>query len=488
MAAAETGSGKTAAFCLPILQCVHERRRTLEELLASSNISTKMQDDDTQVGHNIRMNIDDKDLLVTLSDDALQISSTATNLWTGGRATHGVKGKGKYFYECEMIGIGICRVGWSNITASFELGKDSNGFGYGGTAKKSNNGKFDSYGETFGAGDVISVFLDLDERSISYAKNGKDFGIAFKLPESMQNSIFYPAFAVKGGAIRFNFGTNTLKAPLSRDMSEYISLNFSPKQNIILSTSNSQSTNNTSNISNKKTSRKASPFAVILEPSRDLAEQVYHCLLDFSKYINMPSLRCALLIGQDDYKKQQRDITNGIDILVGTTGKIVELVKSKEIDLSSIKFFVLDEADRLIEPENLDAIMLLFHACPQQGVGDNRLQVCFFSATLHSIDILNVSNQLCHEPTWVDLKGKDSVPETVHHVIYRVDPIRDRYLLKNTKTPSITDNVHISGNTNSLPSNELESLEIKEIKQQILVGIIDKFKVSFIVSIHVSYC
>lgn len=48
--------------------------------------------------------------------------------------------------------------------------------------------------------------------------------------------------------------------------------------------------------------------------------------------------------------------------------------------------------------------------------------MCFFSATLHSPDIGRLSELICDRPTWVDLKGRDSVPDTVHHVVVRVDP------------------------------------------------------------------
>ena len=55
---------------------------------------------------------------------------------------------------------------------------------------------------------------------------------------------------------------------------------------------------------------------------------------------------------------------------------------------------------------------------PRQGDdAKGRLQVSFFSATLHAQHIADLSAKICHHPTWVDLKGKDAVPETVHHVV-----------------------------------------------------------------------
>ena len=125
---------------------------------------------------------------------------------------------------------------------------------------------------------------------------------------------------------------------------------------------------------------------------------------------------------------------------MGTTGKVLDMLKSKQLDFSQTKFFVLDEADRLIETENLPSIMQIYQACPAGGFGDNRLQVCFFSATLHSPAITDLAAKICFNPSWVDLKGVDSVPETVHHVVYRVDPMKYMALLASTK---VSNNVKL---------------------------------------------
>ena len=62
----------------------------------------------------------------------------------------------------------------------------------------------------------------------------------------------------------------------------------------------------------------------------------------------------------------------------------------------------------------------------QSAVGsESRLQVCLFSATLHSPEITKLSERICQLPTWVDLKGKDAVPETVYHLVIPVDAAAD---------------------------------------------------------------
>nr|KAF6307767.1 DEAD-box helicase 1 [Myotis myotis] len=63
---------------------------------------------------------------------------------------------------------------------------------------------------------------------------------------------------------------------------------------------------------------------------------------------------------------------------------------------------------------------------PQITSDGKRLQVIVCSATLHSFDVKKLSEKIMHFPTWVDLKGEDSVPETVHHVVVPVNPKADR--------------------------------------------------------------
>jgi superfamily II DNA/RNA helicase len=64
-----------------------------------------------------------------------------------------------------------------------------------------------------------------------------------------------------------------------------------------------------------------------------------------------------------------------VDVIVGTPAKIVDLFKQGAVDLSAIRFFILDEADRLVDGDNLPMVLELFNACPAYGKGIDRLQV-----------------------------------------------------------------------------------------------------------------
>lgn len=77
------------------------------------------------------------------------------------------------------------------------MGTDKFGFGFGGTGKKSNNKQFDDYGEAFGMHDVIGCYLNLDDWTVSYSKNGADLGQAFSINQQLRNATFFPAVVLK---------------------------------------------------------------------------------------------------------------------------------------------------------------------------------------------------------------------------------------------------------------------------------------------------
>jgi ATP-dependent RNA helicase DDX1 len=81
---------------------------------------------------------------------------------------------GRYYFEVTQTDAnGITRIGWSVPVAQLDLGTDNQGFGYGGTGKKSFEKQFDDYGETYGINDIIGSLIDLDQMKIQFFKNGE---------------------------------------------------------------------------------------------------------------------------------------------------------------------------------------------------------------------------------------------------------------------------------------------------------------------------
>jgi ATP-dependent RNA helicase DDX1 len=171
--------------------------------------SKSLSDIEKHITYDVKLNNDDKDPLFCL-DDENSCSSSSDKNWVGVRATHGVK-SGKYYYEATVNGKdGICRFGWSTMAAHLELGKDTHGYGYGGTSMKSWNNTFEKYGTKFGFGDVVGCYIDLHTNEISYSLNGTNLGLAFKLP-SMSNVVYFPTIALKNCSASINFGKTAFK-------------------------------------------------------------------------------------------------------------------------------------------------------------------------------------------------------------------------------------------------------------------------------------
>ena len=144
LAAAETGSGKTGAFALPVLQITHETlRQQASATSAKGESACRTSGSDSQDAIGIG---EDREGLLTVSADGLTCACDAAGSWAGGRANVGVLG-GTHFYEAEQAGGGLLRLGWSTLNARLALGTCAYGYGYGGTGKKSNAKRFDSYGE-----------------------------------------------------------------------------------------------------------------------------------------------------------------------------------------------------------------------------------------------------------------------------------------------------------------------------------------------------
>lgn len=111
--AAETGSGKTGAFCLPILQIVWETLKDLQEGKTSKVI--------TQVSSEWTMSFFDRTDALAVTPDGLRCQSRDQNGWHGGRATKGVHTKGAFYYEATVTDEGLCRVGWSTQAVSISF-------------------------------------------------------------------------------------------------------------------------------------------------------------------------------------------------------------------------------------------------------------------------------------------------------------------------------------------------------------------------------
>ena len=165
------------------------------------------------------------------------------------------------------------------------------------------------------------------------------------------------------------------------------------------------------------------PRALVLEPARDLAEQTSRFFAQFSRYLVSPKPRVALFVGGDDRASQRSMLSGpgsvGVDVAVGTPGRVLDLVEAGDMDLGRCGVFILDEADRLLDAGMAEAIAKIRARLPARA-----RQTLMFSATLHSPEVRRLADATCRaDAHWIDLKGKDAgaLPETVHHAVVAVD-------------------------------------------------------------------
>ncbi|XP_074102391.1 ATP-dependent RNA helicase Ddx1 [Cotesia typhae] len=420
--AAETGSGKTGAFCLPIIQIVWE---TLNDISMSKGASKSGK---RAVSATWGLSLFDRGRAMAVTPDGLRCQSRKPREWHGCRANKGVHGSGKYYYEATVTDEGLCRIGWSTSQANLDLGTDQFGFGFGGTGKKSNSKQFSDYGEAFGMHDVIGCYLDLERGEVRFSKNGLDLGKAFDLNSQQKNETYFPAVVLKNTEISSNFGAQPFKHPPANN---FVAVSAAPKEC-------------QTEIADTKPSPNA-PQALIIEPSRELAEQTFNQIQKFKKYLKDPMVRELLVVGGVPAKQQIAALNSGIDIVVGTPGRLEDLIQGGYLSLTHCRFFVLDEADGLLKQGFTELINKLHRRIPKVTSDGKKLQMVVCSATLHSFEVKKMAENLMSFPTWVDLKGEDAVPETVHHVVVMVDPQKDKSWY-NLRSHILTDGVHHRNN------------------------------------------
>lgn len=142
--------------------------------------------------------------------------------------------------------------------------------------------------------------------------------------------------------------------------------------------------------------QKNQPRALILAPTRELAVQIAS---DASMLTQYSDLRLALAYGGDGYDKQLQEIERGVDILIGTTGRVIDYVKQGVINLDKIQVVVLDEADRMFDLGFIKDIRYLMRKCPKP---DERLTMLFSATLSHRVRELAFEDM--HNAEYVEIE------------------------------------------------------------------------------------
>ena len=161
-----------------------------------------------------------------------------------------------------------------------------------------------------------------------------------------------------------------------------------------------------------------SPSIIILSPTRELCLQIADDMEDFSKYL--PEVRILAVYGGTNIEPQIRALKHGVDIIVATPGRLMDLMKRGVADLSEVKYIVLDEADEMLSmgfQEDLDSIL--------EGIPSEH-RTLLFSATM-SKEIERIAQNYLTDAQQIQVGSRNEGAENVNHVYYMVHA-RDKYL------------------------------------------------------------
>ena len=161
-----------------------------------------------------------------------------------------------------------------------------------------------------------------------------------------------------------------------------------------------------------------SPSIIILSPTRELCLQIADDMEDFSKYL--PEVRILAVYGGTNIEPQIRALKHGVDIIVATPGRLMDLMKRGVADLSEVQYIVLDEADEMLSmgfQEDLDSIL--------EGIPSEH-RTLLFSATM-SKEIERIAQNYLTDAQQIQVGSRNEGAENVNHVYYMVHA-RDKYL------------------------------------------------------------
>ena len=147
---------------------------------------------------------------------------------------------------------------------------------------------------------------------------------------------------------------------------------------------------------------------MVVTPTRELAIQIGENFTDYAKYNNIKN---TVIFGGVKQGAQTNALANGVDVLVATPGRLLDLIGQGFISLKDVGYFVLDEADRMLDMGFINDIKKLLEKLPK-----NR-QSLFFSATMPS-SILTLSNTILRNPKKIAVHQVSTTAETIRQSIY----------------------------------------------------------------------
>ncbi len=149
--------------------------------------------------------------------------------------------------------------------------------------------------------------------------------------------------------------------------------------------------------------------ALVMSPTRELCMQITADMVEFAKYL--PQIKVEAVYGGTSISTQIREIRQGVHIVVATPGRLIDLIERRAIDLATVKFVVLDEADEMLNMGFRDDIEFIL----QKTTG--RLSTWMFSATMPA-EVRGIANRYMKDPREVTVGSKNMAAANITHEYY----------------------------------------------------------------------
>ena len=172
-------------------------------------------------------------------------------------------------------------------------------------------------------------------------------------------------------------------------------------------------------LANTQAVKQGSIRALILTPTRELALQIQESFRAYGKFMR---LRCGLLIGGVSQKPQEEVLQKGVDILVATPGRLLDLCNQGLINLATVEIFVLDEADRMLDMGFIHDVRRVIEKLP------SKRQTLFFTATMPP-EVLKLTKAILHNPVDIAVTPVSSTVDATSQEVFFTDKVSKTELL-----------------------------------------------------------
>jgi len=205
-----------------------------------------------------------------------------------------------------------------------------------------------------------------------------------------------------------------------------------------------------------------SPQALIISPTRELADQIFHEAERLGKFTGF---RLLAVFGGIDYQKQMDTLHKGVDVLIGTPGRLIDYYKQHVYSLKKTRYLVIDEADRMFDMGFIDDLRYLIKKLPPYS----KRQSMLFSATL-SYRVMELAYEHMNLPEKISITPEQVTVERVEQVLYHVGKHEKLPLLLGILGKESPRRVLIFVNTRRAAEMVAERLNRNSWKAQAITG------------------